>query len=80
MFLHDAEMRLVDEMCEPTLFDLDGRRGEVDDPLLAQDIVDAVTFRACALCVLAGEEIEDGGSRTPVAFRRLGTGQRAKNG
>jgi hypothetical protein len=44
--LHDAEMRLMDEICEASLFALDRRRREIDEPPLAPDIVDAVTFRA----------------------------------
>jgi hypothetical protein len=44
--LQDAEMRLMDEIREASLFALDRRRGEIDEPPLAPDIVDAVTFRA----------------------------------
>ena len=44
--LQDAEMRLMDEIREASLLALDRRRGEIDEPPLALDIVDAVTFRA----------------------------------
>src|SRR5262245_39953547 len=44
--LQDAEMRLMDEIREASPFAPDRRRGEIDDPPLALDIVDAVTFRA----------------------------------
>ena len=44
--LQDAEMRLMDEIREASLFALDRRRGEIDEPPLAPDIVDAVAFRA----------------------------------
>ena len=44
--LQDAEMRLMDEIREASLFALDRRRGEIDDPPFALDIVNAVAFRA----------------------------------
>ena len=44
--LQNAEMRPVDEIREASLFDPDRRRGEIDEPPLAPDLVDAVTFRA----------------------------------
>jgi hypothetical protein len=44
--LHDAEMRSVDEIREASLFALDRRRGEIDEPPFTPAIVDAVTFRA----------------------------------
>ena len=44
--LQDAEMRLMDEIREASLFALDRRRREIDDPPFAPDIVDAVAFRA----------------------------------
>jgi hypothetical protein len=40
------EMRLMNEICEVSLFALDRKRGEIDDLPLALDIVNAVTFRA----------------------------------
>ena len=42
----DAEMRLMDETRKASLFPLDGKRGEIDDPSFALDIVNAVAFRA----------------------------------
>ena len=44
--LQDAEMRLMHEIREASLFVLDRRRGEIDEPPLAPDLIDAVTFRA----------------------------------
>src|SRR5262245_50425707 len=44
--LQDAEMWLMDEICEASLFTLDGRWGEIGEPPLTPDIVDAMTFRA----------------------------------
>ena len=40
------EMRLMDEIREASLFALDRRWGEIDEPPLRPDIIDAVTFRA----------------------------------
>ena len=39
------EMRLMDEICEASLFALDRKRGEIDDLPFALDIVNAVAFR-----------------------------------
>jgi hypothetical protein len=44
--LQDAEMRLMDEIREASLFRLDLGRGEIDQPASALDVVNAVTFRA----------------------------------
>src|SRR6185295_16759575 len=44
--LHDAEMRPVDEVREASLFGLNRRRSEINEPPPALDIVNAVTFRA----------------------------------
>ena len=44
--VHDAHMRLVDEIREAPLFALDRDRGEIDHPRLAPDIVNAVAFCA----------------------------------
>ena len=46
--LQDAEMRLMDEIRETSLrrLDPDLERGKINQPPLAPDIVDAVTFRA----------------------------------
>ena len=44
--LQDAEMRLMDEIREASLFRLDLWRREIDDPATAPDIVNAVAFRA----------------------------------
>ena len=40
------EVRLVDEIREASSFAVDRRRGEIDDPPFALDIVNAVAFRA----------------------------------
>ena len=40
------EMRLMDEIREASLFALDGKRGEIDHPSFALDIVNAVAFGA----------------------------------
>ena len=42
----DAEMRFMDETRELSLLLLDGKRGEIDNPSFALDVVDAVAFRA----------------------------------
>ena len=44
--LQDAEVRLMDESREASLFALDRRRREIDDPSFAPDIVDAVALGA----------------------------------
>jgi hypothetical protein len=44
--LQDAEMRLMDEVREASLFAPDRRRREIDKPPLTLDVVDAVAFRA----------------------------------
>jgi len=43
---HDAKVRLMDKIREASLFALNRWRGEIDEPALPPDIVDAVTFRA----------------------------------
>src|SRR4029078_7232122 len=75
VILHDAEMRPVDEVREASLFGLNRRRSEINEPPPALDIVGAVTLRAGALSVVGGEEIEHGSRGTFIAFRRLGAGQ-----
>jgi hypothetical protein len=70
------EVRLMDEIREASLFAVDRRRGEIDYPPFALDIVNAVAFRARPLSVLASEKIEDRRRRARIAFRRLGTGQK----
>jgi hypothetical protein len=40
------EVRLMDKICEASSFAGDRRRGEIDHPPFAPDIVDAVAFRA----------------------------------
>jgi hypothetical protein len=74
--LQDAEMRLMDEVREASLFARDRSRGEIDDPPFALNIIDAVAFRARPLSILARERIEDRRCRALVTFRRLGTGQK----
>jgi hypothetical protein len=44
--LQDAEMRLMDEIREASLFALDRKREEIDYPPFALDIVNAVAFCA----------------------------------
>jgi hypothetical protein len=44
--LQDAEVGLMDEVRETSPPCLDPGRGEIDEPPLAPDIVDAVAFRA----------------------------------
>ena len=44
--LHWAEMRLMDERREASLFARDRCRGEIDDPALVLEIVNAMAFRA----------------------------------
>jgi hypothetical protein len=43
--LQHAEMRLMDEIRESSLLALDRRRGKINEPPFAPDIVDAVAFR-----------------------------------
>ena len=40
------EMRLMDEIREASLFAVDRKRGEIDDPPFALNLVNAVAFRA----------------------------------
>jgi hypothetical protein len=44
--VHDAQMRLMDEIREASPFALDRRRGEIDHPPFALEVVNAVAFRA----------------------------------
>ena len=70
--LQHAEMRLMDEIREASQLALDRRRREIDDPAFARDVVDAVTFRARPLSVLAGEKIEDRRRAGPYRLSELG--------
>ena len=54
--LQDAEMWLMDEVREASLFARDRNRGEINDPPFALNIIDAVAFRARPLSILARGE------------------------
>jgi hypothetical protein len=45
-YANRLEVRLMDEIREASLFALDRKRGEIDDPPFAPDVVNAVAFRA----------------------------------
>ena len=54
-FLQNAEMRLMDEVREASLFALGRGLGEIDGASFARDVINAMAFRARALSVLARE-------------------------